>query len=342
MHGNVNEWVQDVWLDTGYPYSKSATAIDPRGPDSQGWRVTRGGDFYYDETDCRAAGRYSSPPEVTPAYTTGFRIAVPTTVRRSVPEPIPNEVKILLGATEEQLLKWAEEIGQEYLPVAMNPRHNTRPSLVDAIAIPNEAKSPWQIHSAIDADADFQAMWGSHRPAWRMPISVDEETEFKTVFVWVVDIPYWQTWAGAPDFIVGEAARPGVEGFSPGSLFGMKTSQWEGWTLTKVPLAGAEVRHLPVVNESELNKQIDEFRARGWRPIRLMQHVGFDSPQFSVVFRDNPHRIKWQYDADLSETDFQTRRDQFQKDGLLPTLIASAVKDNEVRYRVVWSESRGD
>jgi hypothetical protein len=60
------------------------------------------------------------------------------------------------------------------------------------------------------------------------------------------------------------------------------------------------------------------------------------------VFRDNPHRIKWQYDADLSEADFQSRREQLQAQGMLPTQIASVSKDNEVRYRVVWSESRGD
>jgi hypothetical protein len=343
MHGNVNEWVQDVWSQDGYTESSKGIAVDPRGPRGQGYRVTRGGDFFYGPADSRATGRFAAAPEVPTNYATGFRIAIPVTVRRAVAEPIPSEVKLLLGATHQQLLQWADELGQDYIPVAMNPRHGTRPSLVDAIAIINEAKSSWQLHCVEDASADFETMLAqNHRPAWRMPLATESETDFKTIFLWVVDIPFWQTWFGPLDFIMEKAGELGIEGFSPGSIFAINNTDGPTWTLTKVPIPGAEVRYLPDVDHEELVRQMDEYRSRAWRPIRLMQHIGFDAQRFAVVFRDNPHRIKWQYDADLSEADFQSRREQFRGQGMLPTQIASALKDNEVRYSVVWSESRGD
>ncbi|HBJ35770.1 MAG TPA: hypothetical protein DDZ51_13695 [Planctomycetaceae bacterium] len=342
MHGNVNEWVQDVWTPEGYGVSETDATIDPRGPRSQGFRVTRGGDYFYWAADSRAAARFAATPETGPQYSTGFRISIPVTVRRAVAEPIPRDVKILLGASEQQLLQWAEEIGQDYIPVALNPRQGTVPSLVDAIAIPNESKTPWQVHCVEDDSADFEAMRSYHRPAWRMPMAMPPGSFYKTVFVWVIDIPFWQTWSGSFSFILEKAGEMGVEVFSPGSIFAINTDQGPRWALTKVPIPGAEVRYLTDVTAEELAEQMDEFRSRGWRPIRMTQHIGFETPRFAVMFRDNPHRIKWQYDAELSEAVFQSRREQMRADGMLPTMIASAVKDNDVRYRVVWSQSRGD
>lgn len=175
-----------------------------------------------------------------------------------------------------------------------------------------------------------------------MPLAMESGPSYKTVFLWVVDIPFWQTWSGSLDFMLEQSGERGIEYFSPGSIFAINNQDSASWMLTKVPIPGAEVRYLPEVSEEELVQQLNEFRIRGWRPIRLMQHVGFDTPRFAVMFRDNPHRIKWQYDADLSEADFQSRREQLRSEGMLPTLIASAVKEKDVRYRVVWSEARGE
>lgn len=342
MHGNVNEWVQDAWSPTSYAEFKNKVAVDPRGPRSQGLRVTRGGDYFYEILDARGAARYATAPQEVPNYVAGFRIVAPVQVKRGVQEPMPRDAQILLGASSERLLQWAQEIGQDYIPVVMNPRHGQRPSLIDAIAVSNESKTPWEIHCVDDSEADFEAMRGSHRPSWRMPVEGESDTPNKTVFMWVSDIPFWQTWEGGREFIVGQAGELGVEGFSPGSLFGIRLPDGESWTLTKVPISGAEVRYFADLSEDELSKQMQEFRERGWRPVRMMQHVGFDAPRFAVLFRDNPNRIKWQYETGITEEDFESRREQMKTDGMLPTLIASYVQENTIRYRVVWSEARSD
>ena len=73
MRGNVMEWVED-WYDGG-GYAKSRQ-IDPRGPDSGGLRVLRGGSWDYDNTDSfRCACRhYDLRPRYRINYH-GFRCA---------------------------------------------------------------------------------------------------------------------------------------------------------------------------------------------------------------------------------------------------------------------------
>ena len=68
-HGNVWEWVTDVWG----PYSVG-TQIDPTGPATGAYRVVRGGDSFGGTADCRAARReYQSPG--SSAGNIGLRLA---------------------------------------------------------------------------------------------------------------------------------------------------------------------------------------------------------------------------------------------------------------------------
>lgn len=58
MHGNVYEWVHDVWRPDWYSTLTQANAIDPRcdtGPEPR--RVIRGGNYGLNAEECRSAGR---------------------------------------------------------------------------------------------------------------------------------------------------------------------------------------------------------------------------------------------------------------------------------------------
>ena len=70
MHGNVYEWCSD-WFDD-YP---TGAMTDPKGPQSRGWRVIRGGCCRSPITALRSANRYFRA-QAERYRLTGFRIAL--------------------------------------------------------------------------------------------------------------------------------------------------------------------------------------------------------------------------------------------------------------------------
>ena len=70
MHGNVWEWCADWYA----PYN-AADVDSPRGPDQGTLRVLRGGGWYDEATECRAADRRWSDPTVG-SDCDGFRVVL--------------------------------------------------------------------------------------------------------------------------------------------------------------------------------------------------------------------------------------------------------------------------
>jgi formylglycine-generating enzyme required for sulfatase activity len=71
MHGNVREWVADLF---DAHYYQASPQDDPAGPASGQYRVVRGGSWYSDADYCRAANRHDDSP-VDQNDRFGFRLA---------------------------------------------------------------------------------------------------------------------------------------------------------------------------------------------------------------------------------------------------------------------------
>lgn len=253
------------------------------------------------------------------------------------PEP-QESFRYLLGATREQLMTWANQQQDRFIIESLNPRHGTNPTQIDAVSVRNVLGSKWELHDVLDDGADYQQNWERFRPAWRMPILADPDQQVRTLFLWVADIPYWRSFVGARDHVLGQHNERSVEQFFPSSLFCCHLVHGERWTLTQAPLPGVQVETLPELLAAQLSEQMKTYRDRGWWPVRMMQHVGFAEPRFAVVFSENPDQLKWDYAEYPNEKLFLQAIQEQTVQGLIPKSIATSVHDLNLKFRVVWKE----
>lgn len=83
MHGNVAEWVQDGWDPTFYGMFASQAAVDPISPFGEhSQRILRGGDWYGNASNLRAAARAVEDPVHGECFF-GFRVVLHV----DVPQP---------------------------------------------------------------------------------------------------------------------------------------------------------------------------------------------------------------------------------------------------------------
>lgn len=76
MHGNITEWVHDLWEPNWYVQFQGNPALDPIGPSSAGSpRVNRGGSWGDRASLCRASNRSANQPSFR-GSDIGFRVAL--------------------------------------------------------------------------------------------------------------------------------------------------------------------------------------------------------------------------------------------------------------------------
>ena len=75
VHGNVWEWVFDLWAADYYGKFAEQPAINPIGPETSSKRGIRGGLFSFNPTACRSAGRHATAPTFK-QEALGFRAAL--------------------------------------------------------------------------------------------------------------------------------------------------------------------------------------------------------------------------------------------------------------------------
>lgn len=94
MHGNVSEWVWDIW-EEGYYGNLGQSAVNPLGPDSGPMRVIRGGDILKPAIHSRSSGRFASEPLWEHA-SVGFRLAISVDgVKRSLEKKLRETQELL-------------------------------------------------------------------------------------------------------------------------------------------------------------------------------------------------------------------------------------------------------
>jgi len=114
LHGNVCEWVQDVWDATYYRQFEEELVVNPSGPSLGGrFRAIRGGAFYHPAALARSAHRHAFEATDRRAYV-GFRVVLPIEARqedvgRSVAKQ-PDAGRASKTLADAEFQKWMKRV----------------------------------------------------------------------------------------------------------------------------------------------------------------------------------------------------------------------------------------
>jgi len=247
MHGNVEEWCLD-WYG---PYEKDHQ-VDPIGPSSGDFKVTRGGSHSTELRFLRSANRLGTLPD-DKSWLIGFRVVqaeMPETAP-SPPAPRPRNSLGVRPDTPEDLSKGPDPRSPyfrgpiEYVKIPpgsdgpMYSRHNHDPALVHC---PN---------------GDLLAIWYSCRSEPGRELAILASRMGYGANYWEAASPFWD----APDrndhapalWFDGEKTIYHFNGLSAAATWGslatvMRTSTDSGATWSKARLINPEhgLRHMPV------------------------------------------------------------------------------------------------
>ena len=120
-HGNVWEWVEDVWEPTQHKPGEDKPAINPNETSSTDVRRVLRGGCWFDPADlCRSSFRYAYKP-TTHGYSFGFRVALPVdAVKQSL------QRGSLASGTLDELFPDAAKLSKDLAALVKRVRENKR------------------------------------------------------------------------------------------------------------------------------------------------------------------------------------------------------------------------
>lgn len=354
MHGNVEEYVYDVYSSGYYQESVNGVAVDPCGPPkgSTDMRVVRGGDCDFWSSVGRSASRWAYVQTAIPAFHTGLRLSLsPQAVKRmatyQVPSPV-RDAKVLLGADLQQFKSWLEMIQPSHIPSCINIRTSQTPVRFDAVAVNNDAKTLWQVNFFYDAETatqDFINMRATHANHWRLAIPKSELAGDQPagLVLCVQNHEMWETYNGDRDWILGMISQGSQEGFIPTSIESIHINGELHHGFSRLPRPGVGNHAYTTLSLEQLKELVTRYKSRQWRPHLLQLHAGSNEFACAAVFRENHARWRWDASFDLTESELASEITQRRSEGLYPHSLGSYVapgnEPTDIRYVALWMES---
>ncbi|MBI1311729.1 SUMF1/EgtB/PvdO family nonheme iron enzyme [bacterium] len=117
VHGNVFEWVDDWWDTTYRARLDDKLTLNPTGSSTGAFRVVRGGEWYFDGSNCRSSRRYVGAPDWRWSRT-GFRVSLPVdAVRQALKVPGPAMARSEIANPESQISNPPSQISASLPPI---------------------------------------------------------------------------------------------------------------------------------------------------------------------------------------------------------------------------------
>jgi tRNA A-37 threonylcarbamoyl transferase component Bud32 len=249
------------------------------------------------------------------------------------------------GAEEKRFVRWAEVQAMDgFRPVSLSVRAGSDQPRFNGIAVCDGRALPLNIRvgmSAAEGETHFFRLRDLH---YRQVASCmyNDGGRQKQAHLWVKDGVRFYSHAWRLEMITHTLRVYGTD-MKLAPIYLSAELQAKGANTLRVVFAPDDgiswsARH--AVSPGELRAQIDDWRAKKWRPIHLNAYADGDQTWFLTAARENRERLDWDCRLDLSEAAYEKALEENDQLGLRPVAVASYCRAGEDLYAAVWERSQ--
>jgi serine/threonine protein kinase len=155
--------------------------------------------------------------------------------------------------------------------------------------------------------------------------------------LWLKDSQTNYYWFGGLKFVSNKVSEGRKNGLRPVDLSGVWLSEKSRqFSCVLEPDQGLKWQEHYSLTMKELTELLDQERSRGWRADVLSAVVESKEPQFMAVFVENPKKLEWEFDKDLTPEAYDLALETRAMAGWWPKDIAVYPAESEFRYAVLW------
>jgi serine/threonine protein kinase/WD40 repeat protein len=235
------------------------------------------------------------------------------------------------------LAKWFEQLPKNFRPSHLSVQEGSNGTRFDAIAIDDGTATPFEAHLALShkktepltLDQDDQDMF---RKGWnRILISgYFDSTGYRRHQIWSKVSGYSPSWRMQKEFTANIAKLKASKSM-PLSV----TQYDDGLALITAPDDGHDWECFKDLTAEQVKTKILECKERKWRPSMVHRHRT-DADKFLLTLIDNPHDEAWEYEANLSIAEYESKLTTNKVRGFRPGYVHSWIVSKEPVYSVIW------
>jgi hypothetical protein len=254
------------------------------------------------------------------------------------------DFKEITGASLTEFRQWQAGLPTEYRLSFLSNRAGIGPPLFNGVAVRDRVSVPTRVFIGLTDDEAHKV--GDKLKAegvdldYRIHSAYAENGQYRHCMLWAPGTGDGYLWLGDFEFLKKKVEEERVDHKRPYALDGAAVGDGRLYHALGVEDKERKWKTFLTLTATELLAQVEDNRAKGWRPDVLAPYWDGERFRFMLVVRENPEPVDWRLQIDMTLQDYQKASAEEKSRGRFPLRVTSYGDEAAVKYGALWVRYR--